>query len=51
MNEQYGGGSANHELLRIYKLGFTYVSFINLHFIMLMLFFFYDLAYDSSINR
>lgn len=52
MTEQSGGVSGNYELLRICKLVFTYVSFINPHFIMLILFcFFNDLAYDSSLNR
>lgn len=41
MNERNGVGSGNYELLRIIKLVFTYVSYINLHFIMLMLFFFF----------
>lgn len=49
MNEQNGVSSGNDELLRIIKLVFTYVSYINLHFIMLI-FFFCDLAYDSSIE-
>lgn len=40
MNEQNGVSSGNEELLRIIKLVFTYVSYINLHFITLMLFFF-----------
>lgn len=39
MNEQNGVSSGNDELLRIIKLVFTYVSYINLHFIMLIFFF------------
>lgn len=50
VNEQNGVASGNYELLRNIKVVFSYLPYVNLHFIMLMLFFFFDLAYDLSID-